>query len=183
MAEPVDAPDLVEVDDGQVDAKQPVRLLRTATVAGAAVVVILAALAGWVGYQNHQEQKAAAQRDMFLEVARQGAVNLTTIDWQHADADMQRVLDSSTGAFCDDFAQRSKPFVEVVKNAKSASVGTVTDAGVESVTGDEAQVILAMSVKTSMAGQPDSAPRSWRMRLTVRNDGDQAKVSNVVFVP
>ena len=74
---------------------------------------------GWLGYRVYQDREAQAQRNLYVEVARQTAVNLTTIDYQHADSDIQRILDSATGSFYDDFAKRSKPFIEVVKKAQS----------------------------------------------------------------
>jgi Mce-associated membrane protein len=120
---------------------------------------------------------------LFLQVGRQGALNLTTIDWQHAEGDVQRILDSATGTFYDDFQKRSQPFVEVVKQAQSKSVGSIAEAGVESISGDSAQVLVAVTVKTSNAGAPDQAPRAWRMRISVQKVGDEAKVSNVEFVP
>jgi len=47
-----------------------------------------------------------------------------------------------------------------------------------------AEVLVAVTVNTSIAGQPEQAPRAWRMRILVQQDGDgQAKVSNVEFVP
>ena len=46
-----------------------------------------------------------------------------------------------------------------------------------------AEVLVAVTVKTSNAGVPEQAPRAWRMRITVEKVGDQAKVSNVRFVP
>ena len=102
---------------------------RRATLLGLVVIIMLAALVGWFGYRAHQSQQAQTQRSQFIRVARQGALNLTTIDWQRADADVQRILDSATGEFYDDFDKRSKPFVDLVKQAKSATVGTVTEAG------------------------------------------------------
>jgi Mce-associated membrane protein len=96
---------------------------------------------------------------------------------------VQRILDLATGTFLDDFSKRSQPFVEVVKQAKSVSVGTVTVAGLESVTGNAAQVLVAVSVKTSNAGAPEQEPRAWRMRIVVQEVGDQTKVSKVEFVP
>jgi Mce-associated membrane protein len=117
------------------------------------------------------------------QVARQAALNLTTIDYQHADADVQRILDSATGQFFDDFSKRSQPFVDVVKQAQSKSVGTVTEAGLESEDHDGARVIVAVAVNTSNAGAPQQQPRAWRMRLTVQSVGGDAKVSNVGFVP
>ena len=74
-------------------------------------------------------------QSQLLQAARQGALNLTTIDWQHAEGDMQRILDGATGQFHDEFASRSQPFIEVVKQAKSTSVGTIAEAGLESEDG------------------------------------------------
>jgi Mce-associated membrane protein len=156
---------------------------RWATLFSLTVVVALSVLVGWLGFRVHQSQKAEVQRSQFLEVARQGALNLTTIDWQHADADVRRILDGATGEFYDDFAKRSQPFIQVVKEAKASTVGTITEAGLESETADTAQALVAVSVQTSNAGETDQEPRAWRMRISVQRVGDQVKVSNVGFVP
>ena len=152
-------------------------------IAGLALVVVLAGLTGWLGFRAYQSHQADEQRKLFLQVGRQGALNLTTIDWQQADADVQRVLDSATGTFYDDFQKRAQPFVEVVKQAQSKSVGTIAEAGLESESDNDAQVLVAVTVKTSNAGAPEQAPRAWRMRISVQKVGDEAKVSNVEFVP
>jgi len=154
----------------------------SALVAGAVIVATLTGLAGWLGYRAYDKHQAQAQRELFVQTARQGAVNLTTINYTEVDADVQRILDLATGAFRDDFEQRSKPFIEVVKAAQSKSEGTVTEAGLESQRGDSAQVLVAVAVKSRTAGG-EEAPREWRMRIEVRSVGDDAKVSNVVFVP
>src|SRR5262249_24926112 len=114
---------------------------------------------------------------------RQGAVDLTTISYLHADADMQRILDSSTGTFHDDFQKRSQPFISVVKQAQADSQGTVTEAALESEQGDQAQVLVAFTVKPTTARAADPRPRLWRMRIAVQKTGDGAKVANVSFVP
>jgi Mce-associated membrane protein len=59
----------------------------------------------------------------------------------------------------------------------------VTEAGLESHTADNAQALVAVTVKTSNAGTDDPQPRDWRLRVFVQKVGDQAKVSNVEFVP
>ena len=110
-------------------------------------------------------------------------MNLTTIDFQHADDDVKRILDSATGTFYDDFQQRAQPFTEVVKQVRSKSVGTVTEAGLESESADEAEVLVAVAVHTTIEGQPEQQPRAWRMRILVQKVGDDTKVSNVEFVP
>ena len=151
-------------------------------MASAAAVATLAGLAGWFGYRAYEKHQAQAQRDLFVQTARQAAVNLTTINYTEIDADVQRVLHSATGAFRDDFAKRSQPFIEVVKAARSQSEGTITEAGLESQRGESAQVLVAVAVKSRTA-VGEQAPREWRMRIEVQAVGDGAKVSNVVFVP
>jgi Mce-associated membrane protein len=146
--------------------------------------VALAGLGGWLGFRVHQDNQVQAQRNLYVQVARQTAINLTTIDYTEVDADIKRVLDSATGSFHDEFQNRSQPFVEVVKKVQSKTEGTISEAGLLSYTKDQAQVLVAVAVKTSMAAAPaDQEPRRWRMRLTVDKTGDSAKVSNVEFVP
>jgi Mce-associated membrane protein len=164
-------------------SKEPMSAVRGATLFGLAVVVALAVLVGWLGFRAYQSHQAQSQRSQFIQAARQGTLNLTTIDWKKADTDVQRILDGATGGFYDDFAKRSQPFVDVVKQAKSTTVGTITEAGLESETAGTAQVLVAVTVQTSNTGAPDQVPRAWRMRISVQKAGDQAKVSNVEFVP
>jgi Mce-associated membrane protein len=170
--------------DGTPDPrdKEPISAVRRATLLGLAVAVALAVLVGWLGFRAYQSELGSAQRNQFLQVARQGALNLTTIDWQKAESDVQRILDGATGQFHDDFAKRSQPFVDVVKKAKSTTVGTITGAGLESQTADSAQVLVAVTVTTSNVGAPQPDPHAWRIRISVQKVGDQTKVSNVEFV-
>ena len=170
-------------DEEAAPAKPRMSHLRLATIVGLVLVVALAGLTGWLGFRTYQSHKADEGRNLFLQVGRQGALNLTTIDWQQADANVQRILDSATGTFYDDFQKRAGPFVEVVKQAQSKSVGTIAEAGLESESDNGAQVLVAVQVKTSNAGAPEQAPRAWRMRISVQKVGDEAKVSNVEFVP
>ncbi|WP_029114203.1 hypothetical protein [Mycobacterium sp. URHB0044] len=157
--------------------------VRLATIVGLVVVLALGGLTGWLGFRAYQSHQLDTQRKVFVQVGRQGALNLTTIDFNHVDADVQRILDSATGTFYDDFQKRSQPFTEVVKQVKSKSVGSVTEAGLESESQDQAQVLVAVAVNTTVEGQPEQQPRAWRMRITVQKVGEDTKVSNVEFVP
>ena len=120
---------------------------------------------------------------MFLQVGRHAALDLTTISAANADTDVARILDSSTGTFHDDWAQRAPAFVGVVKKAQSKSEGSVTAAALESVESDRARVLVAVAVKTSTVDAPEEKPRAWRMRIDVQKVGDGTKVANVEFVP
>lgn len=175
--------DVVDETDEVVPARTPMSHVKLALIAGTVGVLALASLAGWLGYRTYESNRAEEQRNVFLQTARQGALNLTTIDWQNAEGDVQRILDSATGSFYDDFQQRAEPFVQVVKQAQSKSVGAVAEAGLESVGDSEAQALVAVTVQTTNAGAPEPQPRAWRMRISVQEIDGQAKVSNVEFVP
>lgn len=183
-----DIKDIDEADDTDADElveepTKPKSVRRLAAVLGLILVVALSALVGWLVVRTHRATAVDERQSQIVQAARQGALNLTTIDWQRADADVQRILDSATGEFYDDFAKRLAPFIKVVKEAKSTSTGSITEAGLESESGDSAQVLVAVAVKTSNVGAPDQQPREWRMRLAVQKVGDVMKVSNVEFVP
>lgn len=171
MAEHADAA------DGRVSVVRPV------LAAGVIALLAVAGVAGWLGFSAYQSQQDQHEREVLLQVARQTALNLTTIDHSQAEADVQRILDAATGAFHDDFQSRSTEFVEVVKKAQSKSEGTIVESGLESKSGDEAQVLVAVNVTSVNGGAADADPRGWRMRLTVQKTADAAKVSNVEFVP
>jgi Mce-associated membrane protein len=173
----------VDYDEEAEPAKPRMSHVRLAMIAGLVLVLALCGLTGWLGFRAYESHQADEQSKLFLQVGRQGALNLTTIDWEHADADVQRIVDSATGTFYDDFQKRAQPFIDVVKQAQSKSVGTIAEAGLESESENEAQVLVAVTVKTSNAGAPEQEPRAWRMRISVEKVGDEAKVSNVEFVP
>ena len=180
-----DEPPADSTEDTVADepAAPPPRSVRNALIIGSGVVVALGALCAVFGSQAYREYKAADARALMVQAARQAATNLTTVDFNRAEADVQRILDSATGSFYDDFRNRSAPFIDVMRKTQSKSFGEVTEAGLESVKGDEGRVLVAVTVRSSSAGQSDPRPRYWRMRLTVTRNGDEAKVSKVDFVP
>ncbi|MEH3139384.1 MAG: hypothetical protein PGN37_04220 [Mycobacterium kyogaense] len=201
MAEHADSAEVIDVcdddhlqsdsesDSGGEEYAADAAVGRRTSAANAAIVVCgvvliaLGTVAGWLGWGIHGEREVSAQRDTMIDVARQGAVNLTTINFTEVDADIARILDSSVGDFHDDFQQRSQPFIDVVKQAQSTSVGTVTSAGLEKLDGDHGQVLVAVSVRTSNVGGQDQPPRAWRMRIDVQKIADGTyKVSDVNFV-
>lgn len=163
------------------DDAAPGRPVARAMAIGLLVVLALAGLCGVLGYRAYQGHRAEQQRTLFVTVAKQAAVNLTSIDYRHAETDVQHILEVSTDGFHDDFASRSQSFIDVVKKAQSTTEGAVAEAGVESMSGDEARVLVAVTVMSSNRGVTEPQPRYWRMRLTVNKVDGGAKVSRVDF--
>jgi Mce-associated membrane protein len=157
--------------------------IRFALVVGLVTILTLGGMAGWFGYAAFKNHQTEQMRNLFLAVGRQGAVNLTTINYTEADAAIQRILDSSTGQFYDDFSKRSAAFVDVVKQTQAKTDGSIVEAGLESVDGDSARVLVAVLVTTSTKGATDQQPRHWRMRIDVQKVSGTVKVANVGFVP
>ena len=155
---------------------------RLVLIIGLVAVVAFGAIGGWIDYRSYHEHQSRPQRALFLDAGKRAAQNLTTIDYNNADADVKRVLDSATGSFFKDFERRAPSFIDVVKQLKSKSTGTIAAAGVESATADSAKVLVAVTVNTEVVNGPPQPVRAFRMRLTVDKVGDDAKVSNVEFV-
>ncbi|MGW0173719.1 hypothetical protein ACWDUM_07725 [Rhodococcus sp. NPDC003322] len=189
-AENEDVPDCEGVGPSPSDGPRPRhggrRLPRPATVPAALCALVSgAALAasGYLLWHHHdvtdQQQRAAE----FAAAARQGVVTLTTLDSDNAEADVQRVLDNSTGAFRDDFQARAGDFTDMIQKANVATEGRVNAAAVESMTEDSAVVLVAASSKVTNSAGAEQEPRAWRLSVTVTRDEGQLKMSKVEFVP
>ena len=157
-------------------------LARGLTIAAAVAICALLGVSGWMAWHHHsvvqERQRAAA----YVAAARQGVINLTSLDFNKAKEDVQRVLDSATGAFKDDFQRRAEDFESVVKDSKAVTEGSVAATAVESMNNDSAVVlVLANERVTNIAGAKDQ-PRTFRFRVSVVHDGDQLKLSKVEFV-
>ena len=176
---PDDAPvDVVYV----VPTQPPAQVIRIALVAALIAAVALAGLVGWLGFRTYESERQEARRSLFVQTAQDVAVNLSTVDYQHADADAQRIQDSATGGFADSFAHHKQSYIDNARQSRSRSLGTVTDAGLESQSGDRGRVLVAVTVKSADPAPAEEVPESFRMRITVQQIGDGAKVSDVAFV-
>src|ERR1700727_4029478 len=176
---PEDAPmDVVYLRPSQ----PPAQVERVALIAGLIAGVFLAALVGRLCFPTYQAQDREGQRERFVHAAADVAVNLSTVDYQHADADAQRILNLATGRFADSFARRKQSYIDAAKQTRWRSLGEVTDAGLESMTGDQGRVLVAVTVKSGNPAQAEQEPRFLRMRITVQKVGAGAKVSDVAFV-
>lgn len=156
---------------------------RLAVAAAVLLVCGLLTVSGLMLWQHRQLRTQRAHDADYVAAARQGVVALLSIDYNHAKSDVQRVIDSSTGSFREDFARDADDFVKTAQDSKAVTVGSISAAALEQVIGDSGIVILAASSKVTNAGGAQEDPRSWRMKVTVTRDGDRLKMSNVEFVP
>jgi Mce-associated membrane protein len=169
----------------QVTSKEPGRWgseVQLAAAVGAVALVVVAGLTGWISFDAWRGHEAEQRQDVFLRAARQGAHDMTTISHTEVEADVQRILDVSTGKFYDEFAQRRQPFIDHIKHEQSTSQGTVTGAGLVSAGDNSAQALVAVAVKLSKAGNPEQKLDGFRLRIDLQRVGTEIKVSDVEYV-
>jgi Mce-associated membrane protein len=158
------------------------RLAMPLAVATTVVIFALLGASGWMLWHHHTAVAERQQSAAYVAAARQGVINLTSLDFNHAQEDVQRVLDSGTGEFRDEFQRVAGDFASVVKDSKAVTQGSVKAAAVESMSKDSAVVLLLGNERiTNSAGAKDD-PRIFRFRVTVTRDGDQLKISKVEYV-
>jgi Mce-associated membrane protein len=160
----------------------PAQVERLALIGGLIAALVLAGLVGWLGFRTYDARDREFQRSLFVQAAQDIAVDLSTVDAQHADADAQRILDAAIGTFADSFAHHKQAYIDAAKQSRSRSLGTVTGAGLESQGGDQGRVLVAVMVKSADPASADQMPQFFQMRITVHKVGDGAKISDVAFV-
>jgi Mce-associated membrane protein len=133
---------------------------------------------------SHRHQAAEQQRRAeYAAAGRQSVVTLMSLDFNNAKADVQRIIDNSTGQFRDDFKNQADDFVKVAQDSKVITEVTVNSTGVESMTNDSAVVLVSATSRVSNAAGAKQEPRTWRLSVSLQRDGGQIKMSKVEFVP
>lgn len=158
----------------------------SATAAAAAVILTIGFVAAstYMVLQHHDATQRRHRDASYVAGAKRGVVDMISLDFTKAKADVQRVIDNSTGQFRDDFQQRANDFITVVEQSKAITEGTVNAAAVETI-GDNSAVVLvsATSRVTNSPPGKEQPPKIWRLRVTVADIGGQYKMSKVDYVP
>lgn len=159
------------------------KLSTIAMVAAVALILTFLGFSGYFVWQHHDATDRQQRSDSYLEGAKKGVVNMTSLDYTKAKDDVQRVIDSSTGEFRDDFERRAADFTKVVEQSKVVTEGTVNAAAIESMDEHSALVLISVSSHITNGAGPKTPPPPWRLRVTVTEQDGQYKMSKVEFVP
>jgi Mce-associated membrane protein len=184
----VDIDDADNAADAEPTRRRRLKLPRIGLKFVAAGLVILLSLGlfgvgGWMIWHHHRvvaEQQRSAE---FVAAARQGVVTLMSLDFNHAEDDVKRIIDNTTGDFRKDFESQAPEFTDVAKQSKVVTEATVNAAAVQSMTKDTATVLIAVTTRVSNMANKQQEPRSWRLSVDVARDGGQIKLAKVEFVP
>lgn len=150
-------------DDDQQPRTRKRRRINVARWAAALVLAVVLAGAGyegWLLFQHHQKDVAAAQA---LTAAKKYILALTSVDTNAIDKNFAEVLDGSTGEFKDMYTKSSAQLRQTLIDNKAAAHGSVVDAAVQSATENKVDVVLFVDQSVSNGAAP--APQLDRSRV------------------
>lgn len=149
-------------------------------VLGALVLLLATTITSglfWLSGKSAQADRAAA-----LVAAESATTALTSINFDTADQDIQRVIQAGTGEFGGLFQQNVESYVQMVKDSQVTSTGKVTSAALTSADANAAQALVAVSGTVKNASTPQEQQRLYRMRIDMVKEGDRWLVSKLEFV-
>lgn len=148
-----------------------------------AVLAIGGFLAVDVLMLSHHRDVAQRQHQLgeYAAAARQGVVTLMSLNYETVDDDVKAILDNSTGEFKKDFEAHAGDFTKVARESKTVTTVDTAVSGVESMSDNEAVVLVAASTKVTNRAGAKEEPRSWRLTVHLAREGDQVKMSKVDF--
>lgn len=147
------------------------------------VICALLAASGWMIWQHRQAEHRQQLVAEYTAAARQSVVTLMSLDFNHAQDDVKRILDNSTGEFKADFEGQAQDFVKLATGAKVVTEATANAAAVDTMTDDTATVLVAVTTRVTNTTGANQEPRPWRVAVDLVREGDQIKLSKVEFVP
>lgn len=148
----------------------------------ALLAITLGSLTAYNIHRIARTEAVQAREETILRVARQGVLNVTTLSHESIDADIKRLIDSSTGEYRRQFEGRSSTFRDMVAESAVASEGTITEAGIESSEETSGKALVAVRAEVSNKAAPEGEQRQYRMAVNVVREGDRWLVSGLEFV-
>lgn len=136
----------------------------------------LAAISSWNWYEVKQRDNL---RGDALREARTLAVQVTSYDYRDVDAYFDLLKRVSTGDFAQRYSKATDDLRQVIVSTQSEVTAEVLAAGVTSLHGDRATVVLF--VDQTVRNKALSEPRTDRNRvqLTVERHGDEWLISEL----
>jgi Mce-associated membrane protein len=157
-------------------------------IATAAVLVALVITAVLLGLRDHHRRTATsspagtAAEQAVLSAARSEAVALTTLSYNSAAADLNRILAGATGKLRTQFEKEKAQLPTILARTKSVSHGTVLSSGLISLDGARAQALAAVDARVSGTDTGRTGViKHYRMVITLQQVGSKWLASDVAF--
>ncbi|MEV0227860.1 hypothetical protein [Nonomuraea sp. NPDC050786] len=145
---------------------------RPARILIAALSGVLAVLVGsgvWIAAQAREEQGRAGDRQAALLAAGTHAKNLVSLDYKTVDADVKRILDTSTGTARAEYEANESRLKSTTVQNKVVQHGVLRATGLVSMAGATAKVLVVADVEIRWDGSkspPQERYYRWSMEVT-----------------
>ncbi|GLW65979.1 hypothetical protein Arub01_42230 [Actinomadura rubrobrunea] len=156
---------------------------RTVLTVLGVLAVGLAVAVGVFGYRYWKAEEEERQRAAAVQAARQTAVNLASLDYRDVQKGVDRVLAGMTGEVRNQWATQAKTIVDTATKAQTMSQVQQVRAGVVSMDGDSAEVIVAITATVTNPKVPQGSPRYYRFSMDMTRTDGRWLVSNLGLVP
>jgi Mce-associated membrane protein len=160
--------------------RRPRKAVGIATATALICVSLLAtAYMAWQHFTLVREHRHAAE---FAAAARRGVETMMSIDPDHAQENVQRTIDVTTGPLKSQLEATSTYMVKSAQDAKVTTKATAEDAAVESMTDNSAVVLVVAKSDTTNPDKSKRPPVFWRLSINLDRDSGQLKISKLDFV-
>ncbi|WP_433437325.1 hypothetical protein [Nonomuraea sp. CA-141351] len=147
-------------------AARPARIL-IAALSG--VLAVLVGTGVWIAAQARDEQGRAGDKQAALLAAGTHAKNLISLDYKTVDADVKRIIDSSTGAAKAEYEANAAKLKSTTVENKVVQHGVLRATGLASTAGAMAKVLVVADVEIRWDGSkspPQERYYRWSMEVT-----------------
>lgn len=176
---PIDVSVATESDESE---QEPIRRSGKGRAVAIAVIVLLALAAGFFGFRWWQAEQTESLRTDAVAAAREYATTLGTYDYQSFDDSLAAVTAASTEEFAAKYSGVAGDLRGLVENGQGASVATVSHAGLETLDGDTATVLVFLDQDVKNVVVPEGRTDATRFLITLKRidgkwmlDGADAK--------
>lgn len=159
---------------------RPARIL-IAGLSGALAVLVGTGV--WIAAEAREEQGRAADKEAALLAAGTHATNLISLDYRTVEADLQRILATSTGAARAEYAATAGKLKSTTLQSKVVQQGVLRATGLVSLTGSKARVLVVADVEIRWDGSTQAPQeRYYRWSMDLDKAGGVWLVSKAVQV-
>ncbi|MDR3665059.1 MAG: hypothetical protein P4L86_32525, partial [Mycobacterium sp.] len=135
-----------------------------------------------LSWNHHVAQTHRQQQQRAAAAARQGVIDVMSLNFVNAEDDMRRVMDNATGRFKEEFQGQQFILVRQLIDAKVVTHVDVTGVAVQSASDDSAVVLVATTSQAANTKDPHPAPKRFRLVVTLTKDQGRLKISQLDYV-
>ncbi|HVA74139.1 MAG TPA: hypothetical protein VNF71_06205 [Acidimicrobiales bacterium] len=159
--------------------------IRTLSITALVNIVVIAILAGALVFTllHFNGDNESSLRSSALAAAKTYGVELSSYNYKNLNgpgSPWARVESHATAKFRKDFASTSADLAKLLNQYNATATGKVIDAGVETVSGSKAIVVLFIDQSvTNSVQKPNSVTQPLRVRLTMLRQNGQWLIDNL----